>query len=78
MKIKIDKQRTDKTDSQAWWHMPLIPELERQRQADLHKFEASVVYKVSPGQPRLFITQRNSVLNKTTNEQRLIRQKCLN
>jgi hypothetical protein len=28
----------------ASWHMPLIPALGRQRQADLHEFEATLVY----------------------------------
>jgi hypothetical protein len=34
--------------SQAWWRMPLIPAPGRQRQADLHEFEVSLVYRV-PG-----------------------------
>jgi hypothetical protein len=33
--------------------MPLIPVLWRQRQADLCDLEASLFYKMSPGQPRL-------------------------
>ena len=28
-----------------WWRTPLIPELRRQRQADLCEFEASLLYK---------------------------------
>jgi hypothetical protein len=39
--------------------MPLIPVLRRQRQADLCEFKASLVYKVSPGQP-----QKNPVSKK--------------
>jgi hypothetical protein len=31
----------------AWWHMPLIPALRRQRQTDLHEFEASLDYRAS-------------------------------
>jgi hypothetical protein len=38
--------------------MPLIPALKRQRQVDLSKFEASLVYKASPGQPGLCYTKR--------------------
>ena len=36
----------------------LIPSLRKQRQAYLCEFEASLVYRVNPGQPGL-ITQRN-------------------
>jgi hypothetical protein len=39
--------------------MPLIPALGRQRQADLCKFEASLVYRMSSGSAR--VTQRNPV-----------------
>ena len=42
--------------------MPLIPALRRQRQVDLSEFEASLVYKGLPGQPRL---HRESVSRKT-------------
>jgi hypothetical protein len=43
--------------------MPLLPALRRQRQADLCEFKASLVYKVSPGQPELVIL-RNPVSTK--------------
>ena len=43
----------------AWWHMPLIPEIGRQRQV-ISEFEASLVYKVSPRTART--TQRNKKL----------------
>lgn len=42
----------------VWWHMLLIMlELENQRQVDL-KFEATLVYKVSLGQPELCYTEK--------------------
>jgi hypothetical protein len=37
----------------AWWHTLSNPVLGGQRQVDLSEFEASLVYKVSPGQPEL-------------------------
>jgi hypothetical protein len=43
--------------SWAWWYMPLIPALRRQRQEDLYEFEASLVYRVSARTART--TQRN-------------------
>ena len=42
------------TFSQVWWCMPLIPALVRQKQGDIYEFEASLVYKVSPGLPELY------------------------
>ena len=47
--------------------MPLIPTLGRQRQGDLHEFEASLVYK-SNSRTVKAVTPRNSVL-KTKNKQ---------
>jgi hypothetical protein len=47
--------------SQAWWCMPLILALGRQRQA-MSEFEASLVYKVSSRTARA--TQRNPVSKK--------------
>jgi hypothetical protein len=31
----------------AWWHMPLIPALGRQKQEDFYEFEASLIYKMN-------------------------------
>ena len=50
--------------------MPLIPALGRQRQADLCKFKASLVYRVSPRTAKA-ITQRNPISkNKTEQNKR--------
>lgn len=39
-----------KKTHQVWWQMPLLPALERQRQADLCEFGASLVYVVNSEQ----------------------------
>jgi hypothetical protein len=45
--------------------MPLIPALRRQRQVDIYKYEANLVYKVSSRTART--TQRNHVSKKQNN-----------
>ena len=64
--------------SQAKWHVPLIPALQRQRQAGIHKFEPSLVYIVSFWTSRA--TEQEPVLEtnkkqkmKQTNEQKYLR-----
>ena len=47
-------------------HMPSIPALERERQADLCEFKAILVYRVSSKRARA--TQKNPVLNETKQE----------
>ena len=44
-----------------WWRMPLIPALERQKQADLCEFKSSLIYKVSSRTARA-VSQRSPVL----------------
>jgi hypothetical protein len=46
MGIWWESLRNILSNCQAWWYMPLIPALQRQRQVDF-EFEASLVYKVS-------------------------------
>ena len=47
--------------------MPLVPALRRQRQADIHKFEPSLLYRVNSRTARA--TQRTPVSNSQTNKQ---------
>jgi hypothetical protein len=52
----------------AWWHMPLIPEIGRQRQV-ISEFEASLVYKVSPRTTR--VTQRKPCLEEPKKKKKI-------
>jgi hypothetical protein len=45
--------------NRAWWYSPLIPELGRQRQADLCEFKVSQVYKARARIAKAISTQRN-------------------
>jgi hypothetical protein len=51
------------SNSQAWWHMPLIPALGSLRQVHLCEFVAILVYKASSRTVRA--TQRNILKNYT-------------
>lgn len=43
-----------KFQGQAWWHMPLIAGLKRQKQADLWEFKASLGHIESPFLKNIF------------------------
>lgn len=49
IKSKKEKQKFTKFKilGQAWWHIPLIPALRRERQADHCKSETKLIYTVS-------------------------------
>ena len=48
--------------ARQWWCKPLVPALERQRQAEFLEFEASLIYRVSSTTARA--TQRNTISKK--------------
>jgi hypothetical protein len=54
------------------WHGPSVPELGRQRQAEIWEFEASLVYKASFRKAKA--TQRNTVLKNKTRKQSKTKQ----
>ena len=53
-----------------WWHTPLFPALGRQRQVDLHEFEASLAYRTSC-RTGSKATQRNPALKNKTKAEKL-------
>jgi hypothetical protein len=64
---------------QSWLCKPLNSALRRQRQVDLCEIEASLVYKVSPGQSGLCYTKKRPVSKnkKQKAEQNKTKQKCV-
>ena len=67
----------NKSLSQAWWRMPLIPALRWQTQADLCEFKASLVYKTSSRTTRV-VTQRNPVFENKTKQNKQTNKKTKN
>jgi hypothetical protein len=61
---KLQLGSSNKNNFMARWHMPLIPALGRQRQADPYELKARLVYKVSSRTARA--TQRNQTLSQKT------------
>ena len=59
MILRFNKDILKKEMIQMWWCIPLIPELQRQRQVDLCEFETSLVYRASSRIARA--TQKNPV-----------------
>ena len=47
-----------------WWHTPLIPTLEKQREVDFCEFEVSLVYRENSRTARA--TERNTVSKNKT------------
>jgi hypothetical protein len=45
--VSIPALQINKQTAGLWWCMPLIPALGKQRQADLCKFETSLIYRES-------------------------------
>jgi hypothetical protein len=54
--------------SRAWWCIPVVSALEKQRQVDLYKFQTSLVYRVSPRTVRA--TKRNPASRNKTKTKR--------
>ena len=62
-KEEMNKALKEIYGRQAWWRMPLIPALGRQRQSDLLSLRPAWFKKQVLGQPRA-VTQRNRVSEK--------------
>lgn len=54
--------------SQAWWHTPVMPALQRQRQVDLCDFKANLVYRVNQGSQGEVHKETLSPKTKKTNQ----------
>jgi hypothetical protein len=61
----------ERTASQVWQCMSLVPSFRRQRQVNIYEFKASLVYRVSAGQPGLHREMLSwKQTNKQTNKQK--------